>query len=204
MATDNFTGTNGDPINASNWVLIGSSVFSINANACYSAWSGEPGLARYTGAFADDQYAQMVSAASGSRRMGPAVRIAASAATGYMFIGNNDTSLLMRCVAGVITQLGSSGPAFSVGNTIRLEVTGNILRPMINGSTWANGTFDDTADIIASGSPGIGSRDGSAYTRMDDWDGDALGGGAAGHPALRRFGGIRHTPRRTPRGVKVW
>lgn len=82
--------------------------------------------------------------------IGPAVRLSASADTGYFALGWSSGSAIYKIVAGVITRLATGGPA-SAGDVLQLSVTGNALTLKINGVTAATATDSS----IASGSAGF-------------------------------------------------
>ncbi len=181
-AQDAFTAANGTNLTtySANWT-VNSGSFAINTNALIGGTSILDNLAHWNAdVFANDQYAQVVAAAVSSGNYGgPAVRLAASAATGYFFQSDSADGLyLYKIVAGSETQLGSTGSAIAANDLLRLEINGTTLTPKKNGSLIATpGAQTDSA--IASGSAGVNIYNDSTTFRLDSWEGGNLGSAAA-------------------------
>lgn len=178
-ATDTFTAADGTALTtySASWTLNDGN-FAINTNSVHSnAATVETGAHWNADTFNDNQYALGTIVAIGANPMGVAVRAHATAATWYGFYSDTGGSYLHKNVAGVWTQLGSTGAAFSVNDIIRIEVSGATVTPMRNGATISPpGAQTDSA--IASGSAGITGYNNSTSSRVDGWEGGNLAGGA--------------------------
>lgn len=170
-ATDSFTGTNNDPLSAS-WTTNGGG-YDIQSNQVNSTAAAGQGLAHWNAdTFGNDQYAQLVMKdfLSGLSYIGPAVRVAASAHTGYDCVSEGATLVLRKVVAASYTTLNTYTGTIAVNDLIRLEVSGTSLSCKQNGTERVTAT--DSA--ISSGSAGIGSY--NQLARGDDFEGGNLGG----------------------------
>jgi len=189
-ATDTFTtGPSADLENygAGNWTLNSGgagamrivntvdAVHSVNVDENLYHWNADT--------FANDQYSEATaSGAAGSNSfIGPAVRVHASAATGYYYYVSSDSAYLSKLVSGSWTQLGSTGSAGG-NNLRRLEAEGTTITPYAAGSVDSSiGAQTDSS--IASGSAGLSGYAEDAGHRLDNWEGGNLGSG----PVARRI-----------------
>lgn len=175
MASDNFTGTNGTALTTydANWILNAGD-FSIQTNAL--AANGATGTtecaARYAGTYPNDHFAEAALsavAAVANARIGVAVRCATDASANYYglyYDHDAGETYLFKVVAGAWTQLGASFTAgLSVGDTLRLDVTGTTLTYLLNGVS--QGTRSDSD--LSSGSPGVAGKGLTTGHRLDDW-----------------------------------
>jgi hypothetical protein len=185
MATDNFTGTNGDALDvySANWtqnrggaeILTNAYRGNTGSHYCYH-WNAE--------SFSNDQTSEVILAAlSGTGvYIGPTARAdTGGAETFYLFDTNvNGDSYLVKYVTGSLTTIANvSDGTRSVSDALLLDVTGTTLDPQINGTTAAMGTRTDSA--ISSGATGVGGYSGNTSNRGDDWEGLSLAA-AAGNP----------------------
>jgi hypothetical protein len=180
MATDNFPYSDGLLSGNAGWSNVASNIEVVGGQVFAGNSGGGPSCTRNTEVLADNQYAQIVVTSPGSRYMGISVRCASGADTYYAYIGsgNYQEKRLIRHVAGAETILDTS--TWLTGtNTLRLEVSGTTLTPLLNGSADV-GIPAATDANIASGFAGVagnGSNNGS--TPGDDWESGSLGGGAS-------------------------
>lgn len=181
MATESFTAADGTLLrNMTGWAQVVSDL-EVGSNRILAGNSGGgPSCARNTEVLSDDQFAEIDVYSPGSRYIGVAVRCASGADTYYAYIGsgNYQEKRLIRHVAGAETILDTS--TWLTGtNTLRLEVSGTTLTPLLNGAADA-GIPDTTDSNIASGYAGVaGNGTNNGSTPGDDWESGSLGGGAA-------------------------
>lgn len=188
-AQDGFTGTNGDALDvySSNWTCHDADSYEdeveIQSNGAAPADGGwDYGLQRWNAdTFNDGQYAEckVVAPSTTARRIGPAVRIPTSgtAITGYVYLGHSTASYLMRLSAGVATQLGSNGSAWSANDVARIEADGTTITPKLNGSVDSSiGAQTDSAH--SSGAAGLGAYADDTSAQVDDWEGGDLAAAA--------------------------
>lgn len=170
-ASDAMTDTNGTPLttHSASWT-INNGGFTINASNAASGNSSVNNMAHWNAdAFSDDQYSEVVIASILSTRYpGAAVRVDASANTGYFCFENTTTLYLRKIIAGSETQLSSIAVTGANGDTIRLEVSGTSLSCYQN-SVLKLGPTSDSA--IASGSSGIAVFSSGS---IDSWEGGNL------------------------------
>lgn len=174
--TDAFTDANGTLIqnHGANWALAQGSL-AINSNGLYPNAGGVLSGAYWkTGSFYADQYAQAVLASTfvfGNEYIGVAVRCAGVDFYALLVSANGSASMLVKTVAGSMTVLIASLGAFAVGNTMRLEAIGTLLKCYKNG-VLLNSVTDAS---LANGAPGVsGFDDGNTSIRIDDWEGGNL------------------------------
>lgn len=170
-ASDAMTDTNGTPLttHSASWT-INANGFTINAANAATGNSSVFNMAHWNAdTFSDDQYSEAVTAdISATRYPGAAVRVAASANTGYYCYENTTTLLLQKIVAGTQTGISSIAVTGANGDTIRLEVSGTSLSCYQN-SVLKLGPTSDSA--IASGSSGIAVFSSGS---VDSWEGGNL------------------------------
>lgn len=186
MATDNFTGTDFDQLTtySTNWTLNGGD-FDIISNALASDTANNNGAYWNADSFADDQYSEALLVALAVSYIGVGVRHQSGANSYYGYYTNGSADYLFRVVANSWTQIGSAGTEAAATDTIRLEIEGTTLRPMLNGSTSAIGTSTDAT--FSSGSVGVTGYLDGATSRIDDWDGDSITAGATALPFRMRY-----------------
>ena len=107
-----------------------------------------------------------------SNGMGPGVRMSNSGETGYVCIGNLQVSYLLKMTNGSPVAIGSpsTGPGFSPGDVIRLQVSATSLACNQNGVTIITGTDSS----ITSGYPGLVGENAPAGSAMDQFVGGDL------------------------------
>lgn len=173
-ATDNFSGTNDQPITTSgNWGA------GPTDSGCtyYTNWAyggSHPGVNYWTAdAFSNDQYSKIkLVAATIPAYSGVTVRHSNSVRTHYLFYTVSGTTFqLYKRINGSYTQIGSDYSINYVQNAyIELSISGTTLTPSYNGV--AQSTQTDSA--IDAGAAGIFI----SGTLADDWEGgDVAAGG---------------------------
>lgn len=180
-ATDTFTvGANTDLSAYANWTVnvgelevvnVGDDLRGKNNNGYSLAyWDAD--------AFGNDHYSQFTASDTTEAvdEMGPAVRVHASAHTGYYFRGNGANCELYKVVAGSHSSIATGGAAWAAAEDIRLEVIGTTLDPKIDGTTEAT-LGQQTDSAIASGSAGVQAFENEQDLRLDDFEADDLAGG---------------------------
>lgn len=169
-ASDNFNRADANPI-GTNWTstknscqLVSNAIQGVSFNYSAAYWSGDT--------FNNDQYAQM--AAVQISDGGPAVRMSAGP-NSYHFDAKAGTNTVMqKDVGGSFTNLQSGLATPAVSDVCYIEVVGTTLKMKINGVQIGSNQTDSS---LASGSAGFWTFDTS--TRMDDFQADNIGGGAA-------------------------
>lgn len=180
-ATDAFTDTNGTALttHSASWTenVAG---FDIQSNALASNGASDTMAHWNADTFNDDQYAQIVEAttsATGSF-LGPAVRVATSAHTGYYCVGQYAASTdweTGKFVGGTWTAINSNLTGPSNGTTVAAKISGTSFTVEFDGTPQASYAFTDSA--ISSGSGGVCGYGTSASRIMDTWEAGNLGGG---------------------------
>jgi hypothetical protein len=183
MATDDFTGTNGDLLrNRSGWgqTLADIDINSnrINANNSSGGFSG----AVYTGAdLTADHSSSLLTQVTGYRSIGPTTRATASTGTCYFIRSRydyNSTDLCEIAADGTISML-DAGDLDSGSQTWRLDSDGDQHSVYLNGSTYGSIASPVTDGTLTTGNPGVGGvgTNGNTANYGDDWEGLTLGGG---------------------------
>ena len=123
--------------------------------------------------FPANQYAEATESGSvNGIQVGVAVRCATDGSrTGYTFTAERNSSSLRKVVDGTSTPLGSGNGFGGTGPfSIRLEIIGTTLRPIINGALSTMGVIHDAS--ITSGSPGVafdGFDTSGSLRRLETW-----------------------------------
>ena len=183
LASDAFNRANENPI-AGNWTS-GPGNFAdlqIVGNAVQSVTAGVDGAAYYNAVvWPSDQWSEAQLGALGVEQGGPAVRLSATAVTGYVFaVNNSGTSyFIAKGVNGSTPILVSGAHAFAVGDVLRLEVQGSTLRAYVNGTL-----IDSVVDAdIPSGNAGLWIYNhAAAGLALDNWTGGGFSPGPAPPP----------------------
>ena len=179
-ATESFTNSNDVQLttHSANWTLNNGD-FDIQSNALANDAADTQNLAHWNAdAFADDQYAESTRTDVSYYELGVAVRCAASAHTGYIYVVKTNGKRLRRWIAGASTVLATSDTGASNDDIIRLEASGTTITPILNGSTDSDlGAQTDSS--IESGSAGVCGYADSTGDLLDDWEGGNLGGGGS-------------------------
>jgi len=183
LASDAFNRANENPI-AGNWTS-GPGNFAdlqIVGNAVQSVTAGVDGAAYYNAVvWPSDQWSEAQLGALGVEQGGPAVRLSATAVTGYVFaVNNSGTSyFIAKGVNGSTPILVSGAHAFAVGDVLRLEVQGSTLRAYVNGTL-----IDSVVDAdIPSGNAGLWIYNhAAAGLALDNWTGGGFSPGPAPAP----------------------
>jgi len=179
--TDNFDRANATTLSASEpagnaWDDT-TGDFGIVSNAAVHRVTADEIIRNTGGALDADQYAEgTVGTIASGVFIGVSVRGQANG-DGYLFYGSSDESYLVRLQSGWNQLAGTTGPAFEVGDVVRLEVEGNTLRAYINDTQ----VLTDTDANFANGDPGL-SGFGANDSSIDTWEAGNLtapGGGAS-------------------------
>ena len=209
--TDDFNRANGSL--GANWTKVTSANITgdvaIVSNEASGSVASQWGIYTYASSAAtNDQYAQAVvpTVASGSQRevqLGVRVKLPVVGSywpDGY-FIGIQYTTsgasrYLFKYSGGNYSAITSaSSPAFTAGETIRIEAQGSTIRYLLNGTA----IFTQTDTTITGASERLlmmGIFGGSAGpATLDDFSAGDIGAAPADQPAVKRFGGIPHMRR---------
>jgi hypothetical protein len=179
LASEDFTGANGTalPTHNANWTECeGSFALSNNAVVCDAFGGSLFAAAGWNGrTFDSDQFSEAVVATTNAAQfIGVTARcdITGPTATFYLFWATTNFFYLQKLVNGVSTSLvGPQGGGVSVGDVIRIETEGFIIRCKVNGGTVIQ--YVDPTPII-SGAPGIGTFFTNPAFELDDWSGGDL------------------------------
>ena len=131
------------------------------------------------GTYPNDQFAEVTIDAIGTSNQsftGPAVRCNAGGNRYQVYLSTSEI-YCDKWVGGTSTALDSVTTGFSpvAGDILRLEIAGNVLRVLLNGSPItnlgdANGYITDGASSIASGNPGVAAYGhGTIHTYADNF-----------------------------------
>lgn len=193
-ATDSFTAANGTALTtySANWTLNHGNFNIENNSACINS-SAATGLTHWNAdTFGNDQYAQGNISLSGTSGdyVGLAVRVAASAETGYVFHcqgpqGAANGCTLYRGVAGSYTALGSTWTSPTSGDLMKITVAGQNTSTVITvidaGTTMI--TFTDTSgSAINSGSAGMAGFNADTGNCIDNFQADNFSAAAPTMP----------------------
>lgn len=185
-ATDAFTGTNGTQLEtySANWT-INNGALDIQTNSLAPDSPATNSLAHWNAdAFNADQYSQGTVVTQAGVVIGVAVRVHASAHTGYTLnVEAGNTTYFQKFVGGTET-LFDSGTGVANSSVLRIEASGTTITPLDDGATPAGLVASQTDSAIASGSAGVSGYDDGTTTRLDNWEGGNLGGAPA---ATRRY-----------------
>jgi len=140
VCTDNFEAyTAGSTLDAQgNWLVLLNTFYVYTGKYVYPNTSAAVSISKYNTTFADNQFASITvsTVATASDAIAVAVRLSGTGATtcGYGYYALNGTQRLFRIDNGVKTNLGSPGTAaLTVGDVLRLEVSGTTLTAYRNG-----------------------------------------------------------------------
>ncbi len=184
-ATDTFTGTDGTNLTtySSSWTYNDASqsmTATIQSNSLQPGNGGSmTNLAHWNAdTFSNDQYAEaVVSSVANGTWAGVSVRAATgSTTTAYNVNTDFSSASLSKIVAGTETNIASASIAAALNDVIRLEAQGTSITALRNGAAWS-GIGTQTDNSIASGNAGVNWY-GTGTTRIDNWEGGDLGGGA--------------------------
>lgn len=176
VATDNFNRANSNDLGA-NWdENIDAGGFNISANAAIPDSLGGDHVETWNAnTFGADQYSQAklaaLSGTSNQAGVGVGVRWAQSAKTGYWAVCNlaasNDTTVF-RWSGGSNLSLGQRTAGWTVGDTVKLQIVGTILKVFKNG-VQVGAEFDN--GDVASGRAAICYSSTLTDADIDDWEG---------------------------------
>jgi hypothetical protein len=206
IATDNFNRADAGSLGA-NWGDLNPNwgTSDIASNQVVGAGNGGGGqAARWIGAgsFTDDQYSilevRALSFSGAANRIGVLVRGSAdtdgsrdfySAFVELNSAGPTYTTVLMKTVNGTETTIASTSNAWSVGDTIELEVEGTALRVFRNGTQIE--ALDSTDSALSTGLPGLITSGDASVAIGDNWvGGNITGGGGGGGKPWQHYAGM--------------
>lgn len=175
---DDFNRADQSPI-ADDWETInndGVEIFSNEIRAAGLAVNGISAIRNVIRNFTADQYSQIqvTTALQTGDYVGPACRCSVGG-NGYYFRvdGNAASQALYKIVSGTATQLVVyNTAAIVVGDTLRIEVVGALIKVYRNGSEIISTTDTD----LASGQPGVYAHWGNTRaSRADNFQADDIG-----------------------------
>lgn len=183
MATDNFTGTNGDYIHLRSGWSQALDYLTINNNRvrpaaagggfCGAVYSGED--------FTDDHSSQLVTTVNGFRSIGPTVRANASTAACYFLRSrfNYEAVGLYEVDSGGTVSLLDAGDVEQGTRTWFISIEGGDITVNMGGSAYSAIAQPVNDTTISTGNAGIGGigTDGGTADYGDDWEGLTVGGG---------------------------
>lgn len=171
LATDNFDRANGADLGAL-WDVVPSTIpllaFAILSNTAQAP--GDPCAEMYNGVvWPADQYSQIeiITQTVVGDRIGCCVR----ASSGNLYLGGSNTSNvgMEKIVANSFSDIGSTGAAAALNDTLRLEAQGTAIRVYKNGVLH----ISTTDSSHATGSAGVFGSAGDINPQLDDWEGGA-------------------------------
>lgn len=203
--TTGYTGFTSTLQSNSPWSRAGANDCSCNGSVATVDGGGERTYRITTSPGSADGSCQLIYADNdGDSQGGPLIR-ASDINNWYWGLRNSNAGQweIRQCNGGTESTLSA---VFEGGQTspftLKITVsTGQALELFSGGvsKTTATGTRSGT-----SGEAGFRVVGGGSNT-IDDFQAEDSTGGATGHPAVRRFGGIKHFPRVIgPTGVQVW
>ncbi len=203
IASDDFNRTDAGSLGA-NWTDLNDNwgTSDIASNKVVGAGSGGGGqAARWdgSGSFTDDQYAVLqvdnLPFSGSSVWIGVICRASADVNGSRDYYaakvildspGPTYNIHLVKVVNGTETSIDTTTNAFSVGDTIELEVEGTSLRVFRNGTQLS--ALDNTDSDLSTGKPGLITSGDATDVIGDNWLGGNITGGAA-DPEGRLIGG---------------
>ena len=193
-AQDSFTTATTQSLTSysANWTIsYGGFSVDATADAVYpTSAAAESGAYWNADTFNADQYAQatLSNIVVADASIGVAVRCSSGGNYYGLYYtgGAGGMVFIFKLVSGTFGDLGyATVGAWSVGDVLRLEISGTTLTPKRNGTVIsAIGAKTDTS--LSSGSAGICGYDTNSDCRLDDWQGGDLGGAADVPLALLR------------------
>lgn len=159
LFTDNFNRANSTGISNANWTTATGANASVNIVSNEAACIVGDICSNYINSIVwpNDQYAKCsvgtVVETVTDNGVGPMVRMAAGAQTGYLGQGNTHETKLYKAVATAFTQLGINGPAVTTGDVLELRAQGTTLTLLLNGTAICGTPLTDAS--IAAGNAGI-------------------------------------------------
>jgi hypothetical protein len=192
-ATDNFVGTNGDPLSA-NWTIV-QGIWQIFNNSANENAVAFPNLAIWDAdVFPNDQYSQAVINSSGNNGGGLAVRFSLVAVTGYSFRmtpGVAEITIERNDGAGINSDICQfTGVTIADGDVWRFSIIGSTLSLKQNGVALVPNSGSLVDATYSSGSAGMSSR-GNSGILFDTWEGGSLETPPAGFPFVTTIGAKR-------------
>jgi hypothetical protein len=181
--TDDFNRANESPL-ASPWIApdgVSTSKFDLLINHVVGNGGATIQLMYYNFAFAGDHYSQATLGGSDLTAVatyaGVAVRIQASGQSAYVYgiIAGAGSYKIQKINSGTFTALQTCSGTPTVGDVLKLSVSGTSLTGTVNGGSTCSATDSDHSG----GKAGLFGYNGSSAFTLDDWSGDDVGGGGS-------------------------
>lgn len=197
LATDAFTRANAADLGA-NWTrmpgVAAGEELGIQGNAADVVTASTDCGDRYSAiSWPNDQYSKATISNLASS-LGVMARCATSGATKNFYAGGNNVNEfgglttdihLWKVVAGVVTQLGSTGAGIlAIGDTVEIRAQGTTITLLVNGVSKVTAT--DSAH--ATGAAGLMAL--HTFVNLAIWDNWEGGDFVDGQPTMRRWGGV--------------
>jgi hypothetical protein len=155
-------------------------VLRVVSNALAAPADNQDGVSYWNAdAFNSDHYSQVVMT-NITNYSGVVVRASGTSGggncTGYLWLVQLGLVYRINSAGGSFTQIDLGWPTPSIGDTVRLSVSGNLLTGTINGGS-ATSKSDPTYG--SGGAAGV-YLSGAAGAAIDTWEGGNVGGGGGG------------------------
>src|SRR3990167_1677772 len=173
MATESFTAANGTKLSAlTGWVKNNTSASEpeVLSNALVTVTADDQ-LQHNTETVPNDQWAEIAVSGfvGGDVSIGPAVRVHATAFTGYILYVNPDTRVIFKIVGGSFENLAEITQSTSGPHTIRLGMVGTTLTSYMDGSTTNMPSYNDSEEPLTNGYSGILCYGNNNTVNGDNW-----------------------------------
>lgn len=177
LATENFNRADSTGLSSANWTTANSCTsFNIASNTGAVLFNTFGGNYYNAVVWPNAQYGQVVLASplatSADEGVGPVVRLASGAFTGYWVQAGAGDTRLYKIVGGTFTQLGSTDTASSIGDVIKLVANGTSITATRNGTAICGTPVTDAS--ISSGNVGIFGSSSGPNAALDSFEGGDL------------------------------
>lgn len=181
LATDDFNRANSTGLGSASWTTANSCTsFNVASNTAAVLFNTFGGNYYNAVVWPNAQYGQVVLASplatSADEGVGPVVRLASGAFTGYWVQAGAGDTRLYKIVAGAFTQLGSTASASSLGDVIKLLANGTTLTVTRQGIAICGTPLTDAS--ISSGNVGIFGSSSGPNAALDSFEGGDLSAGS--------------------------
>lgn len=176
--SDDFTGTNDDPIgNQLSWTGIYESTgsFSCQANGVKKTGSSNYDFARADSDLSGDDHSASLRVTSSASGQGPVARMAStSVRTGYCVHNQGNVLYLDKFVNGSRTNLANTAVTFVSGDFYKVECDGSTIKAYVNDVEQLSAT---DSGITGNVRCGLVQRTSSSARRSDDFESSDLDAG---------------------------
>lgn len=177
LATENFNRADSTGLSSGNWTTANSCTsFNIASNTGAVLFNTFGGNYYNAVVWPNVQYGQVVLASplatATDEGVGPVVRLASGAFTGYWVQAGAGDTRLYKIVGGTFTQLGSTDTASSIGDVIKLVANGTSITATRNGAAICGTPVTDAS--ISSGNVGIFGSSSGPNAALDSFEGGDL------------------------------